>query len=111
MYLHTSVYYICICRSLGVVSDKIASAKRNSVQTGNPPPTTTTNTTTNNNNDNNNGRCEGEGQGTTRVLGSFLAIYMDKNRNGAGGFGGFRCPVSGVRWAAIDGTVRGPREI
>ena len=49
-----------IYRSLGVVSDKIASAKRNPVQTGNttttPPPTTTTTTTTNNNNDNNKGR-------------------------------------------------------
>ena len=40
-----------VYRSLGVVSDKIASAKRNPVQTGNTtttPPTTTT--TTNNNN-------------------------------------------------------------
>ena len=45
--------YMCIYRSLGVVSDKIASAKRNPVQTGNTtttPPTTTTTTTNNNNN-------------------------------------------------------------
>ena len=46
--------YICMYRSLGVVSDKIASAKRNPVQTGNttttPPTTTTTTTTTTNNN-------------------------------------------------------------
>ena len=73
-------------RSLGVVSDKIASAKRNPVQTGNPPPpppttTTTTTTTNNDNNDiNNNGRCEGESQGKTRVLGSFLTIYMKTSR-------------------------------
>ena len=58
-------------RSLGVVSDKIASAKRNPVQTGNSSSTTTTTTTTDNN-----GRCEGESQGKTRVLGSFLTIYM-----------------------------------
>ena len=37
-------------RSLGVVSDKIASAKRNPVQTGNTTTTTTTTTTTNDNN-------------------------------------------------------------
>ena len=47
---------IYMYRSLGVVSDKIASAKRNPVQTGNttttPPTTTTTTTTTTNNNDN-----------------------------------------------------------
>ena len=45
--------YIYIYRSLGVVSDKIAPAKRNPVQTGNTtttPTTTTTTTTTNNNN-------------------------------------------------------------
>ena len=55
--IHTqAVYiyiYIYINRSLGVVSDKIASAKRNPVQTGNttttPQTTTTTTTTTNNN--------------------------------------------------------------
>ena len=56
-YAKCNVYiyiYIYIYRSLGVVSDKIASAKRNPVQTGNTtttPPTTTTTTTTNNNND------------------------------------------------------------
>ena len=43
IYIHVYIYiYICIYRSLGVVSDKIASAKRNPVQTGNPPPTTNT---------------------------------------------------------------------
>ena len=72
---------------MGVVSDKIASAKRNPVQTGNtttPPTTTTTTTTTTNNN--NNGRCEGESQGKTRVLDSFLTIYMKQIEiNGAGG--------------------------
>ena len=64
--------HVCIYRSLGVVSDKIAPAKCNPVQTGNPPPTTTTN--------NDNGRCEGENQGKTRVLGSFLTIYMNKSK-------------------------------
>ena len=49
IYIRTCMY---VCRSLGVVSDKIASAKRNPVQTGNTtttPPTTTTTTTSNNN--------------------------------------------------------------
>ena len=41
-----------VYRSLGVVSDKIASAKRNPVQTGNSTTTTTTTTTTTNNDDN-----------------------------------------------------------
>ena len=110
-YIHTYTHTHTIYRSLGVVSDKIASAKRNPVQKGNPPPTTTTN----------NGRCEGESQGKTRVLGSFLTIYMKQIKiNGAGGSVTVvanpwvrRFPVSGVRcpWAAIDGTVRGPREI
>ena len=97
----------CIYRSLGVVSDKIASAKRNPVQTGNPPPSTTTTTTTTNDN---NGRCEGESQGKTRVLGSFLTIYMETNRDKrcwrerhgrseslGSAVSGVRCPVSGVR--------------
>ena len=80
IYISLSIY---IYRSLGVVSDKIASAKRNPVQTGNPPPppptTTTTTTTNNDNNDiNNNGRCEGESQGKTRVLGSGSKIQMQK---------------------------------
>ena len=70
-------YNFNVYRSLGVVSDKIASAKRNPIQTGNSTTTTTTTTT---NNDNNNGRCEGESQGKTRVLGSFLTIYMDKKK-------------------------------
>ena len=51
--------YVSVYRSLGVVSDKIASAKRNPVQTGNTtttPTTTTTTTTNNNDNDNNKGR-------------------------------------------------------
>ena len=56
MYLSLSLS-LSVYRSLGVVSDKIASAKRNPVQTGNtttttPPTTTTTTTTTTNNNDN-----------------------------------------------------------
>ena len=113
---------------MGVVSDKIASAKRNPVQTGNPPPTTTTN-------NNNNGRYEGESQGKTRVLGSCLTIYMERIEiNGAGGsvtvvanpwVRRFPVSVRGPRsmapcvprdrwhraWPAIDGTVRGPREI
>ena len=120
-------------RSLGVVSDKIASAKRNPVQTGNSSSTTTTTTTTTTTNDNNNnGRCEGESQGKTRVLGSVFTIYMEQIKiNGAGGSVTVvanpwvrRFPVS-VRfccpcvardrwhraWPAIDGTVRGPREI
>ena len=55
-YTYICIYIIhtCMYRSLGVVSDKIASAKRNPVQTGTTtttPPTTTTTTTTNNNND------------------------------------------------------------
>ena len=68
-------------------------------------------------------------QGKTRVLGSFLTIYMDQIEiNGAGGsvtvvanpwvrrfpVSGVRCPMSVGRdrwhraWPAIDGTVRGP---
>ena len=58
IYIYIYIYIcidLCVYRSLGVVSDKIASAKRNPVQTGNTnttPPTTTTTTTTTNNNDN-----------------------------------------------------------
>ena len=108
--------YMYIYRSLGVVSDKIASAKRNPVQTENPPPTTTaTTTTTNNNNDN--GRCEGESQGKTRVMGSFLTIYIEQIKIiGARGSATVvanpwvqRFPVSGVRFRFP--SVRGPRSM
>ena len=103
-------------RSLGFVSDKIASAKRNPVQTGNPPPTATINNNNNNNNYYYYGRCQGESQGKTRVLGVFLTIYMENIEiYGAGGSvtvvanpwvrrfpsSGVRCPVVSVgrdRW-------------
>ena len=105
---------------MGVVSDKIASVKRNPVQTENPPPTATTTattTTTTTTTNNNNGRCEGESQGKTRVLGSFLTIYTEQIEiNGAGGSVTVvanpwvrRFPVSGVRFRFP--SVRGPRSM
>ena len=119
-YIYIYIYmYVSIYRSLGVVSDKIASAKRNPVQTGNttttaPPTTTTTTTTTTNNN---NGRCEGESQGKTRVLSSFLTIYMEQIEiYGAGESVTVvanpwvrQIPVSGVRFRFP--SVRGPRSM
>ena len=82
-------------RSLGVVSDKIASAKCNPVQTGNTtttPPTTTTTTITNNK-----GRWEGESPGTAieRVLEPrSMAPCVARDRWHRA-------------WPAIDGTLRG----
>ena len=109
IYLSLSLY-----RSLGVVSDKIASAKRNPVQTGNTtttPPTTTTTTTINNHN----GRCESR---KNLSPGLFFDDLHGTNRNKRcrrerhGSSESLGSAVSGFRrWSAIDGTVRGPRSM
>ena len=114
LYIYTHYIYIYIYRSLRVVSDKIASASRNPVQTGNTtttPPTTTTTTTTTTNN----GRCESRKYSSPGLFFDDLhGTNRDKwcRRERHGSSESLGSAVCGFRpWSAIDGTVRGPRSM